>query len=402
LLSKLLDGHSPDDVDRVVVSTTLVLNAALQNRLPATTNIVVPGVGLGPSNAFYGDENIVAEGCIDHRGRVIDEVSLESEPEPSNPVVALTAKFSTRNPALEQDIRTRLDYADDHVSMGHEAGGRLGFPKRASTTVFNASSKPLFHDFEEMVSDALADMGIDVSEDSVFYLKGDAAMLSQKAVLATPSHTLRSGPAASSLGLVALSGAGVENALCVDIGGTTTDITVVEEGFPHIKEGFRLGEMDIFVDEESPEQKDLETFYEGVRSVDLPIGGDTLIDEDGLQRRREGNSAAFGGEYPTPTDAFNVLDYSELGDVEASHDALSRLGDPEEVAREVIDEFVSEVSDGIERLIFDSPTSKPDKLVAGGVLAPQLIERIADSVGIGDTVVPEHADVCGAVGCAAA
>ncbi|MDY6765304.1 MAG: hydantoinase/oxoprolinase family protein, partial [Halobacteria archaeon] len=208
-------------------------------------------------------------------------------------------------------------------------------------------------------------------------------MLSQDAVLATPSHTVRSGPAASALGLVALSG--VDKAVCVDIGGTTTDITLVENGFPELEEGFV--------------QDSLHTFYEGVKSLDLSMGGDTRIDEDGLTQRREGDAAAFGGPYPTPTDALHVLGDFEMGDKEASVDALSDLGEPQEVADRVVDEFASRIAEGVREL----DESHHSTLVAGGVLAPYFADRIADRVDwIHKTVVPEYARVAGAVGCAVA
>ncbi|MDY6765303.1 MAG: hydantoinase/oxoprolinase N-terminal domain-containing protein, partial [Halobacteria archaeon] len=168
-LSNLVENHDPDDIDRVVVATTLVLNAAVQDRLPECTNIVIPGPGLNPRNAFHGDENIVAEGCVDHRGRVTEDVDCDEIP--SKEVVSVTSKFSPRNPELELSLSDAFEYQDDRIALGHESGGRLGFPERAATTVSNAKSKPVFHDFEDGVRNALDDIGI---EAPVYYLKGDA------------------------------------------------------------------------------------------------------------------------------------------------------------------------------------------------------------------------------------
>lgn len=374
LLDALLENVA--DVDRVVVSTTRVLNAAAQGTLPDCANVVVPGVGLSPELAFAGDENFVAEGCVDHRGRVTEPLEIGGF-EPSCETVAVTAKFSTRNPELEREAADTLDASV--VALGHESGGSLGFPARAETTVANAKSKPAFRGFESSLHEALGARGV---EAPVYYLKGDAAMLSREAAGATPAHTLRSGPASSSLGLVALSG--VDEALCVDVGGTTTDVTLVEDGFPSLAEGVGAGS--------------LSTFYDGVVSVDAPVGGDTRVDDDGLTGVRDGPPAAFGGPSPTPTDALRVLGETKEGDEEGAREALGALGDPDEVARKVADEFVSSVAEAVESL-----GERAEKVVLGGALAEALADRIATRLGwASEVVVPENAAVCGAVGCVVA
>ncbi|MDZ7687964.1 MAG: hydantoinase/oxoprolinase family protein [Halobacteriales archaeon] len=374
LLDELLENV--DTVNRVVVSTTRVLNSAVQDTLPDCTNIVVPGVGLSPELAYAGDENLVADGCVDHRGRLTEPLDV-SDVEPSHGTVAVTAKFSTRNPKLEKETVESVDAQT--VALGHESGGALGFPARAETTVANAKSKPVFADFVSSLHDALEARGVDAP---VYYLKGDSAMLSRDSAKATPAHTLRSGPASSSLGLVALSG--VDDAVCVDVGGTTTDVTLVEDGFPSLTEGVCAGR--------------LSTFYEGVVSVDATVGGDTRVDEDGLTGTRDGSPAAFGGPSPTPTDALRVLGETSGGDEEKARAALSTLGEPDEVARETAKEFVTAVVDAVESL-----ESRSGTVVLGGALASALADRLADRLDwANEVVVPVNAEVCGAVGCVVA
>jgi len=374
LLDDLLE--KVEEIDRVVVSTTRVLNAAVQDTLPDCSNIVVPGVGLSPELAYAGDENLVADGCIDHRGRVTESLDV-SDIEPSHETVAVTAKFSTRNPEPERETADAFEASA--VGLGHESGGALGFPSRAKTTVANAKSKPIFGGFESSLHDALSERGVDAP---VYYLKGDAAMLSRDSAKATPAHTLRSGPASSSLGLVALSD--IEDAVCVDVGGTTTDVTLVEDGFPTLEEGVGAGSIS--------------TFYDGVVSVDATVGGDTCVDEDGLTGVREGPPAAFGGSSPTPTDALHVLGETAEGDEAAARESLSSLGEPEDVARETAEEFVTAIVEAVESL-----ESRSGTVVLGGALATALADRLADRIDwANEVVVPENAAVCGAVGCAVA
>jgi len=377
-LDRILDG---EPVDRVVVTTTLVLNAAVQQRLPTCTNVLVPGPGLHPERAFYGEENHLAGGCVDHRGRVTEETAYEETPESS--VVAITAKFGTRNPKPERDVRAEIDREEDAIAVGHAAGPGMTFPRRAATTVANAKARPTFAEFATDVAQALSAAGV---EAPVYYLKGDGAMLSADAMRTTPAHALRAGPAASALGLLALSG--VADAVCVDIGGTTTDVTRLSEGLPAT---------------EAVDAGSLETGYDGVRAVDLPLGGDTRVVADGLTGEREGKAAAFGGDAPTLTDALHVAGMltetgaQEAGDPEAARGAFGRFDDPATVARMAVGSYVSRVDAAIARLAPDAT-----RLVAGGVLAPHLAEPIARAADIDDVVVPDQAGVAGAVGCAAA
>lgn len=113
------------------------------------------------------------------------------------------------------------------------------------------------------------------------------------------------------------------------------------------------------------EAGDLETGYDGVRAVQLPVGGDTRLVADGLTARREGKAAAFG-----------------------------RFDDGERVARDAVEAYLARVADAVDRI---GPRST--RLLVGGALAPHLADRVGDAVArIGDVTVPEGAPVAGAIG----
>ncbi|UWG47915.1 N-methylhydantoinase A/acetone carboxylase, betasubunit [Halanaeroarchaeum sp. HSR-CO] len=380
VLEELLAGRGATQIDRVVVATTLVVNAAVQDRLPDCSNVLVPGPGLSPERAFYGEENLVTAGGIDPRGRVTEPVSLADSV--AYPVVAVTAKFSARNPDLERTLRDSIDA--DHVALGSESGAGLTFPERAATTVANAKAKPVFDEFLRDIEAAVERAAIDAP---VYYLKGDGAMLAADSMAETPAHTLRGGSAASSLGLCALSGA--SDAVTVDIGGTTTDVTRVVDGFPAIEGGI-------------PEGK-IEPGYDGVVAESLPVGGDTRVipgdDGPALADERVGDAVAFGGDEPTVTDALHVLGRFTAGDRSAARDAIDTVGDgsASELATTVLDRFLQRVRATVTSISTDRTAS----LVVGGVLAPYLADPLADGTHF-DAVVPDHADVAGAVGCGVA
>ncbi|MFB6125351.1 MAG: hydantoinase/oxoprolinase family protein [Halanaeroarchaeum sp.] len=375
VLEDLLAATPDADVDRVVVATTLVVNAAVQDRLPGCTNVVVPGPGLAPARAFFGEENVVAAGGIDPRGRVIEDAAVDATP--GEATTAITAKFASRNPDLERSVRDALDV--ETVALGNESGAGLSFPERAATTVANAKAKPVFAEYEADVQAALEAVDVDAP---VYYLKGDASMLGARSMTATPAHTLRGGSAASALGLVALTGE--DDAVAVDVGGTTTDVTLVREGFPAVERGIEEG--------------DIEPAYEGVVARSLPVGGDTRIaDGPSLAAERVGNAVAFGGAEPTLTDALHVLGEFTDGDESAARERIADLGDPEAVATDVLDQYVERVADAIADV-----AGHVETVAVGGVLAQYLGERVVAATSADDLVVPEHADVAGAVGCGVA
>ncbi|MDR5656949.1 hydantoinase/oxoprolinase family protein [Halodesulfurarchaeum sp. HSR-GB] len=371
------------EISRVVVATTLVVNAAVQDRLPSCTSVLIPGPGLAPDRSFFGTENHVAEGAVDHRGRVTEPLGYDQQP--SHDVRAVTAKFSDRNPDLERELAAAFPDDLEALALGNESGAGLTFPERAATTVANARAKPVFSAYERAVEQAIAAAGIDAP---VYYLKGDGAMLGSDAMVTTPAHTIRSGSAASALGLVALTD--MDAGIAVDIGGTTTDVSRIVEGFPDTEPDVAEG--------------DLETAYAGITATSLPIGGDTLIQSttDGfeLADERIGDAVALGGSQPTLTDALHVLGIFEVGDVEAARAALAALGPaPQTIAEAVLGEFETRVGEAIDELRRDDPT----RIAVGGTLAPILGPRLSDSL---ETVqaaeVPGYADVAGAVGCGVA
>ncbi|MFW6383866.1 MAG: hydantoinase/oxoprolinase family protein [Halodesulfurarchaeum sp.] len=370
------------EIDRVVVATTLVVNAAVQDRLPPCTNVVVPGPGLAPERSFYGAENHVAAGAVDHRGRVTEP--LEYDAEPTYDVRAVTAKFSDRNPELERELAAALEADPRAVALGNESGAGLTFPERAATTVANARSKPVFSAYERAVEQAMTAVDLDAP---VYYLKGDGAMLGSEAMSTTPAHTIRSGSAASALGLVALTG--LDGGIAVDIGGTTTDVSRIERGFPATEPDVSEG--------------DLETAYEGVTATSLPVGGDTRIEPTGagyaLADERMGDAAAFGGDVPTLTDALHVLGVFQPGSVEDARAALQSLGgDPEPIAEMALGEYERRVGAEIEDL-----QTEPSPIAVGGTLAPILGPRLAEAVeSVTGAEIPGYADVAGAVGCGVA
>ncbi len=109
--------------------------------------------------------------------------------------------------------------------------------ERATTAVLNARLLPVIRELLGAVEDILMKMEIHAP---LMIVKGDGSMMSSDACRSRPVETVLSGPAASISGACRLSG--IKDALVLDMGGTTTDIAVVQGGRAKVSlEGARVG-----------------------------------------------------------------------------------------------------------------------------------------------------------------
>ncbi len=151
---------------------------------------------------------------------------------------AITGYMSVRNPEHEvkaSDIINEI--AQRPIVCGHQLSSILGFNERTVTAVMNARLIPVIEDLIKSVDEVLADEGIDIP---IMIVKGDGSMMSVETAKRRPVETILSGPAASLTGAKEMTG--LNDAVVVDMGGTTTDIGILRNGFPSIdKSGSLIG-----------------------------------------------------------------------------------------------------------------------------------------------------------------
>ena len=134
--------------------------------------------------------------------------------------------FSVFNHLHEVEIKRMIrERYDIPVVMGHELTGELGIYERTVTAVLNAGLIPVLRDFLRKVQEIMVRRGIKAP---IMVFKGDGTLMNLKAARERPVDTILSGPAASAMGGKLLSGH--EDCIVVDIGGTSTDIAVIEGG----------------------------------------------------------------------------------------------------------------------------------------------------------------------------
>ena len=129
---------------------------------------------------------------------------------------------------------------------------------RGATALLNARLVPVIEDFLDAIDDALAERGISVP---VSVVRSDGTLMSAELARTRPVETILSGPAASITGAQVLVGA--PESLIVDIGGTTSDMSIVHGGRPNRTDGIIIGGW--------------KTQVAGVAIDTIALGGDTVV-----------------------------------------------------------------------------------------------------------------------------
>ncbi|MEJ2097156.1 MAG: hydantoinase/oxoprolinase family protein [Deltaproteobacteria bacterium] len=413
-LENITEGVDLQDVQRVVLSTTLATNAIIQHKIPEVGIIVSSGPGIDAAhfkpNTFY----YPVAGSIDHRGREIasideDEIEAVGEELVQRGIrhLGVVGKFSVRNPSHEIRIQDILQNKFEKIFLGHRLSGNLNFPRRIATAFLNASVYPIHKEFFTAVSDSLKAKGIDLP---IRILKADGGNVKFESSIDFPGQTILSGPAASVMGAVAFAPHDRET-LVLDIGGTTTDMTVLVNGVPLLAPlGIDLGET--------------KTLIRSMDVYSIGIGGDSLVRLGGedivIGPERLGPAMAYGGPVPTPTDALFVLGRMENGNQQKSIAGIAPIAAAlnmtvEETAEKIFDltcqKILSEATAMVMRLnrkpvytIYELQEglrlNPKDILILGGP-APLFAERIKQLSAFEVRVIPKWS-VANAMGAALA
>jgi len=418
-LDEVTAGISRDQIERVNISTTLITNLVAEKKYDPVGLLLIPGPGLNPHTLNFPSPAHFIPGAIDYRGREIsplDTAGIEAAVADLHgrgiTRVAVAGKFSNRNNSHElqaRDIVLRLQ-PDWQVELGHQVAGALNFPRRAVTAYLTAATRERYQYFARAVLEALASRSINCP---VFVLKADGSTCPLAYSVQKPVETLFSGPAASTLGVQALTPPG-ETVVVVDIGGTTTDLALILSGQP------LLSSRGARVDRQLTQVRAL-----AVHSV--PVGGDSVVDRIGreliIYTARMGLPYCLGGPLPTPTDALRVLGLTVHGDETRAVDAMAGVGGPlglsaAETARRVVALFVEMVAREI-NLMFEEWQKEPSysvwqimqkhkgrhrglqTVVGVGGGAAGFTAQIAAAIGC-YPVIPPYASVANAIGAAVA
>ena len=435
-LDAVLTGCNTSNIEQVTLSTTVVTNTIVEEKEQVVDLYVVTGPGRNVDDIFPVSP-IYLQGYTDHRGIVVErtptnavrEVAKMVQSHSGTDLAAVSAKFGVRNPQEELSITEELKDKYNTISNGSLLSGSLNFPRRTISAYFNSAVTPVFTIFKRNVEEALSIRNIKAP---LHILKADGGSLPMEHMVSRPVETAFTGPAATVLGLSALGAIGEEHTVALDIGGTTTDISLWKHGKPLMtKNGVSIRE-----------------YPSAVRSfavTSVGIGGESVVRiVDGnitVGPERVGPSAALGGTEPTLGDALIVLGHANYGDMKLAiqsmealanrlpaslHDSLTsdstkvqqQLGDSitaSDVARLIVNKALETIQHGIDEVvkaenkrpiyvvadIVNPDVFVPAQIVVVGGTAPSLGPSIGEYLNLPVTI-PENAAVANAIGAALA
>jgi N-methylhydantoinase A len=401
------------DVERFAHGTTVATNALLERKGARTAFVATDGfehlLHLRRQNradlyrlcADHPEPLAPLERCFGVRERmgpdgVIAPLELDSIPELDAEAVAVCLLFSFREPeherAVAEELRRRLP--GTRVVASHEISPEFREYERASTTAIDAYLGPAVASYLGALGDRVAAAGL--AEPLVMRSSGGVASLEEAA--AHPAIALLSGPAAGTVGAALLaSRAGFENAISFDMGGTSTDVSLIVEG--------RAG---------LATEREVAGFPLRLPAVDLHTvgaGGGSIVWRDSGGAVRVGPESAGadpgpacygrGGTRPTVTDAnllLGRLPPTLVGGLELDAEAAGRAFagiDPADAIAIVNAEMLRAL-----RVVSVERGHDPRDfaLVAFGGAGPLHACQLAEELEIGTVLVPAAAGVLSALG----
>jgi len=404
------------EIARFTHGTTVATNALLERKGARTAFVATAGfehvLHLRRQNrahlyrlcAGHPEPVVPLERCHGVRERigpdgVLEPLELDSLPELGEDVdaVAVCLLFSFRDPSHErlvaEELRRRLP--GKRVVASHELSPELREYERASTTAIDAYLGPALARYLEALGGAAAGAGL--PEPLVMRSSGGLATLAE--VAAHPAVALVSGPAAGVVGAARV--AGVEDAITLDMGGTSTDVCLIRAG-----EAGRSSEREVGGLPLRLPMVDLQT---------VGAGGGSIVWRDRGGALRVGPESAGadpgpacygrGGTRPTVTDAnllLGRLPARLAGGLELDRPAAERVFegiDPAEAIEVVNAEMLRAL-----RLVSVERGHDPRELalVAFGGAGPLHACALAEELGIETVLVPAAAGVLSALGLAVA
>jgi N-methylhydantoinase A/oxoprolinase/acetone carboxylase beta subunit len=310
------------DVDCVMIGTTQFTNAVIQRRsllpvgiirlaLPATS--AIPPLTDWPDELVHqiGRNAYLVGGGYEFDGREIAPLDEKAVAEAARAfrkegirTAAITSVFSPMNGNMERRAAeiVQNEVPDVAVSLSCELG-QFGLLPRENSTIINAALSELSSHVVHAFRRALHELGLDVP---LFISQNDGTLMRADDVQRYPVLTFASGPTNSMRGAAYL--AGIQDAMVVDIGGTTSDIGMLRNGFPRQSTNF----VDV---------GGVKTNFRMPDVLAVGLGGGSLVREDGRKVGPDSvgyeltNSAqCFGGDTLTATDIAVAGGWADIGD----------------------------------------------------------------------------------------
>ncbi|MEO9968505.1 MAG: hydantoinase/oxoprolinase family protein [Hyphomonadaceae bacterium] len=218
--------------------------------------------------------------------------------------IAIASAFAPMNAEPEIRVSQKIKAAipDARITLSHNFG-RLGLMERENAAIMNTSLLPFAEQVIGSFLDALKQRGL---ECPAYVSQNDGTLMNADFVRAYPALTFASGPTNSLRGACKLTG--LQDAVVVDIGGTTSDVGVLQGGFPR--------ESNTVI-----EVGGVRTNFRMPDIIAIGLGGGSLVKDNGKQvgpqsvgHKLVSEGIVFGGETLTATDILVASGHADIGD----------------------------------------------------------------------------------------
>ncbi len=273
-IEQVIEGIHIDDpaaIKMVSVSTTLATNAIAEGKGKRVALLLI---GYDPDlvSSFKMEKRFATPhyhyfaGGHDLYGREKEELDLPAilakvtQIKGQVDALAVSSYFSPLNPEHENRAYEAITgICNLPIVLGHQLSTKLGSIERATTAALNASLLAVLQDFVIAVRRAMGRRHIDAP---LMVVRGDGTLMSDEFAARSPVETIHSGPAASAMGGRFLSR--LDDILIVDVGGTTTDLALIENG-------------QVTVSEDGATVSDYKTAVQAANLLSIALGGDSHI-----------------------------------------------------------------------------------------------------------------------------
>ena len=391
-------GVDRRSIDAIMIGTTHFTNAVHQgvDLMPvAAIRICLPtGRSLEPfidwpqrlRDKVYG-ETFLIEGGYEFDGRPIVPFDADGIRDAARRIraanltsVAVTSVFSPLNSACEDQAGEilRQECPNVDITLSHTLG-RIGLLERENVALLNASLRHLARKTIRAFTRGIAASGF---EAKLYLTRNDGTVMLADTAETFPVLSFASGPTNSMRGAAFLSH--IDDAIVVDVGGTTTDIGMLRNGFP--REANNVIEIG-----------GVRTLFRMPDLFSLALGGGTLIRSEPLEIGPESTGyelasrgVAFGGDELTATDLAIARGLIELGE----RSRVAQL--PSQLIDAALGAIHAMIEDGVDRI----KTAAGDMVLiavgGGSFLVPDGLE------GVSKVHRVRHGEVANAIGAAIA
>jgi N-methylhydantoinase A len=322
--------------------------------------------------------------------------------------VAICLINAYHTPQHEQRLRelTLEVLGDIPISVSSEVSPLAKEYARASTTVIDVFMKLMYGGYAEQLDRELSELGF---SGELNFADCAATLMPWNEALKHPFRIVFAGPAAGTVSCTRLGAAmGEPNLMCCDVGGTSTDVSLVVGGRPFVQNTFEL-EHDLIINALSTEVSSVGAG--GGSIVSISPSGDVLVGPASAGAEPGPACYGRGGEQPTVTDAcllMGILDAEGFAagelrlDADRARKAFEELVTPLPLEQRIAFAYriaVLNIAEEVTNIAIRHGVDPRDfSLVAYGAAGPMLLPAALELLHVKQVVIPPHPGLFSALG----